>query len=215
LQIPSGATITKIDGIIVSNFYDVIKLIRQRRGQHISIDYRLSNEITGVVALDIPEDNDFINVKSILAELLPFKHLTELHKASGLFSALKMSYHATALRITETYLTVKRLIEGNVSPKTLMGPIGIVAFSYRIVSEAGLTYYIFLLAWISVVLAVLNFLPLPVIDGGHIIVLSVEKIKGSPLSRRVQEVWTYTGIVLLATLFIYVTGNDILRLILG
>ena len=60
----------------------------------------------------------------------------------------------------------------------------------------------------------MNFLPIPVVDGGVFALLIVEKIKGSPLSIRLQEVMTYAGLALIASLFLYVTYNDIIRLIL-
>jgi regulator of sigma E protease len=70
-----------------------------------------------------------------------------------------------------------------------------------------------LLALISANLAVINFLPIPVVDGGVFTLLIIEKIKGGPLSLRTQEIITYAGLALIATLFLYLTYNDILRLI--
>jgi regulator of sigma E protease len=75
--------------------------------------------------------------------------------------------------------------------------------------------FLYLLAFISANLAVMNFLPIPVVDGGVFVLLIVEKIKGSPLSIRFQEVMTYAGLALIVSLFLYVTYNDIIRLILG
>jgi regulator of sigma E protease len=213
LAVPNGATITRVDGIKVNNFYDIIEVVQHNRGQRISIEYRLSDKVAGAVAIQLPEQKDLINTSSALAAPLLFETLTRLCKASGPLDALKMGYRATGQKIAETYLTLRRLIQRNLSPKNLIGPVGIVAFGYRVVSEMGAISYLFFLAWVSVAVAVLNFLPLPVIDGGHIVMLIVEKIKGSPLSPRIQTVWSYTGVTLLAALFLYVTGNDIIRLI--
>jgi len=92
-----------------------------------------------------------------------------------------------------------------------MGPIGIITFSYRIVAEQQLVYYVYFLGLISAVIAVFNFLPLPPLDGGLVVILLVEKIKGSALSEQVQGVIAYAGWALIGTLFLYVTFNDIVR----
>jgi regulator of sigma E protease len=73
----------------------------------------------------------------------------------------------------------------------------------------------YLLAFISANLAVINFLPIPVVDGGVFVLLIVEKMKGAPVSIRVQEVITYAGLALLGTVFIYITYHDFLRLLFG
>ena len=111
----------------------------------------------------------------------------------------------------QTYVTLKRLVSGLVSPKELMGPVGIVTFSYRIVSEQPLIYYVYFLGLISACIAVFNFLPLPPLDGGHIVLLTIEKIKGSALSERTIGMVAYAGWVLIGTFFLYVTFNDIVR----
>ena len=73
----------------------------------------------------------------------------------------------------------------------------------------------YLLAFISANLAVINFLPIPVVDGGVFVLLIVEKIKGGPVSVRFQEIISYAGLALLAVLVLYLTYNDVLRLIFG
>jgi len=96
-----------------------------------------------------------------------------------------------------------------------MGPVGILTFSYRIVAAQPFIYYIYFLGLISASIAVLNFLPLPPFDGGLTVLLLVEKIKGSALSVRTQEIIAYVAWGLVGSLMLYVTFNDILRLIFG
>jgi regulator of sigma E protease len=120
-----------------------------------------------------------------------------------------MGLKKTSGFIAQTYVTLKRLLGGLVGPENLMGPIGIIAFSYRIVSEQPLIYYVYFLGLISAVIAVFNFLPLPPFDGGLVILLIVEKIKGTAVSEKVQGLLIYTGWVLVLMLFLYVTFNDI------
>ncbi|HUU17404.1 MAG TPA: site-2 protease family protein [Sedimentisphaerales bacterium] len=213
LAIPSGAAITLVDGTPVSSFYDVIREIRKYSGQRISIEYRLNEEIAGNVVLNVETNEESVTVKSAFSEIdfIPFAKLERLYKASGPIDAVVMGYRRTVMFVAQTYVTLKRLIGGLVSPKNLMGPVGIITFSYRIVSEQPLVYYVYFLGLISAVIAVFNFLPLPPLDGGLVVILFVEKIKGSALSERVQGVIAYAGWALIGTLVLYVTFNDIVR----
>jgi len=213
LAIPSGAAITVVDGTPVSSFYDVIREIRKYSGQRISIEYRLNEEIAGNVVLNVETNEESVTVKSAFSEIdfIPFGKLERLYKASGPINAVGMGYRKTVMFVAQTYVTLKRLIGGLVSPKNLMGPVGIITFSYRIVSEQPLVYYVYFLGLISAVIAVFNFLPLPPLDGGLVVILLVEKIKGSALSERVQGVIAYAGWALIGTLILYVTFNDIVR----
>lgn len=209
LKIPSGAMITAVDGEAVSDFYDVIREIKKYPGERITIDWRLDQETAGNVALDVGADGEFITVKSFIAEDIPFADLKRSYKASGPINAVVMGYRRTVMFIAQTYVTLKRLLGGLVSPDNLMGPVGIITFSYRIVSEQPMVYYVYFLGLISAVIAVFNFLPLPPLDGGLVVLLLVEKIKGSALSERVQTIIAYTGWMLVLLLFLYVTFNDI------
>ena len=125
-----------------------------------------------------------------------------------------MSCRKSVSFILQTYVTLKKLISGNVSLKAMSGPVGIAIITYQAVEESFVEF-LYLLAFISVNLAVVNFLPIPVVDGGVFVLLVVEKIKGSPLSIRVQEALTYTGLALILTVFAYLTYNDVLRQIVG
>ena len=101
------------------------------------------------------------------------------------------------------------------SAKNVSGPVGILSLSYDIVENKSLTFYFYFMAIISMCIAVFNFLPLPIVDGGLIVLLLVEKIKGSPVSLRVQEVINYAGLIMIGGFFLYVTFNDIARLVNG
>lgn len=209
LAIPRGATITAVDGEPVKSFYDVVREIRKYKGQRITIDYRLDAETAGDVALDVGDGKEYVTVKSTFKNYVPFGDLRIPYKANGPVDAVRMGLKKTSGFIAQTYVTLKRLLGGLVGPENLMGPIGIIAFSYRIVSEQPLIYYMYFLGLISAVIAVFNFLPLPPFDGGLVILLIVEKLKGSAVSDRVQGLLIYTGWVLVLMLFLYVTFNDI------
>ena len=137
--------------------------------------------------------------------------MEKIYKANGPANAVVMGYDKTVMFIAQTYVTLRRLAGGLVSPKDLMGPVGIITLSYRIVADRPFVYYVYFLGLISAAIAVFNFLPLPPLDGGLVVLLLIEKIKGSALSLRVQTIIAYAGWTLIGTLILYVTFNDIVR----
>ncbi|UCG49148.1 MAG: site-2 protease family protein [Phycisphaerales bacterium] len=209
LEIPRGSVITAVDGVPVSDFYEVVEQIRKNAGERITLDYRLDEKVAGAVGLGA--DDEYITVKSDLALPIPLETLLRVYKANGPVDAVAMGYRKTLGFITQTYVTLKRLAGGLVGPKNLMGPVGIMTLSYRIAKERPLIDYVYFLGLISAVIGVFNFLPLPPLDGGLVALLLIEKIKGSALSERVQAVVIYTGWALIGTLILYVTFNDIVR----
>ncbi len=216
LGIPRGAAITAVDGVKVSNFYDIIREVRRKNGQRITIDYRLNAETAGDVVLNMTNGKDLITAKSTFAEFVPFANLKNLYKASGRSNAISMGCKKTVMFIVQTYITLKQLLSGLISPKLLVGPVGIISLSYRIVSEQPtlqdkLIYYSYFLGLISACIAVMNLLPLLPFDGGVLVMLAVEKIKGSAISERIQGMLAYAGLILIGAFFIYVTFNDIVR----
>ena len=107
-----------------------------------------------------------------------------------------------------TYLTFERLFEGTVKVEHLKGPVGIAHMGTRI-AEKGIPWLLFFMALISVNLAVINFLPLPIVDGGQFIFLILEQIRGKPVSVEVQNIATVLGLVLIGAVFVVVTFHDI------
>jgi len=213
LSIPRGAVITKVGGVSVSSFYDIAGEIRRDSGRSVKIDYVSSDGKPGDVSVNVENVDKFITVKSVFGEVVPFRDLKRLYKANGPVQAVVMGCRKTVMFIAQTYVTLRRLIGGLVSPKSLMGPVGILTVSYKIVEHQPLINYVYLLALISACIAVFNFLPLLPFDGGHIVVLLIEKIKGSALSERVQGVLAYAGVVFVIALFLYLTFNDVVNLI--
>lgn len=104
------------------------------------------------------------------------------------------------------------LLSGDLSIRSLSGPISIVKYTSDSARD-GIQDFVFLLSFISISLFFFNLLPIPALDGGHLILYLVEAVKGSPISARFQRYYLATGAILLLSLFIFVTFNDILRLL--
>ena len=114
--------------------------------------------------------------------------------------------------IVMTYLTIDRLIRGSVGVEQLRGPVGIIHIGTQI-ADRGLTFLIFFLALISVNLAVINFLPLPIVDGGLFLLLIYEKLKGRPPSLAFQNAATIVGMFMIGTVLLVTFYNDVMRLV--
>ena len=122
-----------------------------------------------------------------------------------------MGTRETAKWIALTYLTIDRLVRGSVEVKQLHGPVGILEVGTKTAAQ-GMTYLLFFLGLLSVNLAVLNFLPLPVVDGGHMLFLAWEGCTGRPPSVMFQKWATMIGLGLLGSLFMVTFFNDLSRL---
>ena len=110
------------------------------------------------------------------------------------------------------FVVLGNLITGKLSIKNLSGPVGIFGIVGD-VKKQGLSSILYLLALLSINVGVINLLPFPAFDGGRILFLIIEKIKGSPINARVENIIHSIGFILLILLMIYVTINDILNLI--
>ncbi|MHC4266169.1 MAG: site-2 protease family protein, partial [Planctomycetota bacterium] len=117
--------------------------------------------------------------------------------------------------VLQTYLTLRSVVVADVGADNLMGPVGIIGFSYTVISRYSMMDYLYLLGLMSTCIAVFNFLPMLPFDGGHVVFLLIERIKGSPVHEKIQVSVATAGWILVGSLALYLTYNDIIRLITG
>lgn len=132
-------------------------------------------------------------------------------KTYGLTNAFKYTYKKTASIFKQMFVTVGYLFTGGIKISQLSGPVGI----YSVVGEqskAGLSSILYLIAFLSINVGFINLLPLPAFDGGHILFIIIEKIKGSPVNPKTENIIHTIGLMLLMLLMIYITLNDVLKL---
>lgn len=129
----------------------------------------------------------------------------------GPLAAIPHSIDRTWQLMTLTVGMLKKLITGDVSVKNLSGPVGI-AIGAGDHASYGLVYFLSFLALISVSLGILNLLPIPVLDGGHLMYYIIEWVRGKPVSEQVQAIGFRVGIALLFALMALALFNDITRL---
>jgi regulator of sigma E protease len=143
---------------------------------------------------------------------LPFEPEQIKRQAAAPIEAIKMGLAETRRVMLTTYVTFARLAQGTVKVEHLKGPVGIAHLG-TLVASKGMIHLLFFMALISINLAVINFLPLPIVDGGQFLFLIYEQVRGRPVPIGFQNAVTMAGLVLIAGMFLMVTFNDISNLL--
>ena len=123
----------------------------------------------------------------------------------------KMTYNVVVGTALSLFYFIVGAIKGDVGLSAIAGPVGIAGIAGS-AAKFGLVYFLSFIAFLSVNLAIINILPFPALDGGRLLFLLIEKIKGSPVSSRISSVVHGVGMAILLTLMLMVTYRDILKL---
>lgn len=127
-------------------------------------------------------------------------------------AALTEGWNETVDNVKMMYATIRSLFSGRVSPTNLGGPILIAQVAYS-AANTGFGEFLYFLGFISINLAVLNFLPIPPLDGGQMVFLIAEKVRGRPLPDSALIAGTYIGLLMVLFLMVFATYQDVFRLI--
>jgi len=206
-----GDEITAIDGKPVSNWNDMTEIIGASNGRTLKISVKRAG--TDLVFQITPE---LIPAKDIFGE--DIKRYVIGISSGGEFNTRKLNpFQAMAESFRQTYniielmvVIIGKLITGSISTDTIGGPIMIAKMAGD-EAKTGIENLIFFLALISVNLAIINLLPIPVLDGGHLLFFIIEAVKGHPVSLKVREVAQQIGLFIILLLVILVFYNDIFR----
>lgn len=133
-------------------------------------------------------------------------------KRTSPIAAVGKGMEETKKMVLTTYLTFARLFQGSVKVEHLKGPIGIADVGTKLAGK-GYIWLLFFMAAVSVNLAVVNFLPLPIVDGGHFCFLVWEQFTGKPVSAAVQNIAALAGLALIGAVFLMTTYNDLANLL--
>lgn len=210
--IPPGARITSVDGKPVSSFYEIARIMQENRGNKISIDYEYEGQSGGTAVF--VSDYEPVHAEASVAVPLPMSELTETFRADNPIEAASMGMKKVWQFVSRSYVTLGRLFQGSVPVSALSGPVGIISMTYK-VAGTTMDHYLYFLGLISSCLAVMNLLPLPVLDGGHIVLLIIEKITGKPVHEKILTPIMYIGLALLLGVIIWISYNDMVRLLFG
>ncbi len=216
--IESGCVIEKVNGRTVKDWAELYAVLKDQAGKDVTLTVRRSArpeaELTEakIGLLDSKAfDPDDYNFDMFIGKSRGFFDpiMTTVRKES-LGAALKWSLRESAGFMISTYVSIRSLVLGNVSADQFVGPLGMGGIAVRM-AERGFMHFFYFMAIISAVLAVMNFLPLPVVDGGHAVFLIIEKIRGKPLPIRAMNITQLIGLILLGLVFLALTYQDIMR----
>ena len=203
--IKPGDTITSISGENVTEWGQLLTLVTASQGKEFEIAWTHNYEtITKTIK---PKKNEK-NAQGVLGINFGQKKVVRKY---GLLKACSVGSHKAVINIKRIYLTIQGFVSKKLSTKALGGPVLIAQASYAS-AQSGIGKLMYFLAIISINLAVINILPVPVLDGGHLMFIGIEKIKGSPVSEKSMAIANYIGMGLILSLMIYATKNDIMRL---
>jgi regulator of sigma E protease len=176
-----------------------------QRADSKTVDLRLEQADREVTLTAVPDEAHPLDNRGLL-----FVLDVRLHRATGPWEAVGMGLHKTGAFVLETYRNLRGIVTGRISHKMVGGPVAMASMAYQAASQNVYQLIVFL-GIISVNLAVMNFLPIPVLDGGHAVFLLLEKIRGRPVSARTGRIATYVGLTLLLSLMGFVLFLDVTR----
>lgn len=209
----AGDRIVKVNGEPVTLWMDFVYQVRDNPGQPLVIEVESKGESR---ELTLTPDSKQGKTKlegfaGVVPEVIPLPEEYKTVKQYGPFAAVAEATDKTWQLMKLTVNMLGKLITGDVKLNNLSGPISI-AQGAGMSAEYGVIYYLMFLALISINLGIINLFPLPVLDGGHLLFLAIEKLKGTPVSERVQDVSYRIGSVLLVLLMGLALFNDFSRL---
>jgi regulator of sigma E protease len=212
-----GDRIQAIDGVSIASWTQVVAIIRGAPGRPLRLDAdrlgkTISLSVTPAEVVDRGQRVGRIGIGVLEGEFdrVALTTIVRYGPIESLGKAVGQTWDTSIFSLT----MLGRMIVGDVSWKNLSGPVTIADYAGQS-AKLGLAYYIKFLALISISLGVLNLLPIPLLDGGHLMYYIVEIIKGGPVSERVMEIGQQIGLALLAMLMAFAFYNDINRLVSG
>lgn len=206
--------ITAVDGIKVDFWEDLQRQIRQRKLKTsvMLTVLRADQELKFNVAIrDKVTDDQFGKKQSLgIIGISPFDEIVEIRH--GIFESAYLGLKKTVNLTILTYQGLGMLVSGKMSMRESMtGPLGIFFITSK-AAKLGLIAVMHLIAVLSVSLAIFNLLPLPILDGGHLFLLGLEKLRKKALGIKAEEIINNIGLTLIISLALFVTYNDIIRL---
>ena len=209
----AGDRIVKVNGQPLTQWMTFVTLVRDNPDKPLALDIERQGSS---LSLTLTPDSKQVNGKAegfagVVPKVIPLPDEYKTVRQYGPFSAVLEASDKTWQLMKLTVSMLGKLITGDVKLNNLSGPISI-AQGAGMSAEFGIIYYLMFLALISVNLGIINLFPLPVLDGGHLLFLAIEKLKGGPVSERVQDFSYRIGSILLVLLMGLALFNDFSRL---
>ena len=207
-----GDKINAIDFNEIQSWEDLKFFINSSEGKEILVSISRNNSNFDYVVQpklnQSPEAQWLIGIAANL-KILPS---SIMKKRYGFFEGSIKALKDTYSKSSESLIFLKKMIQGLISPRNLGGPVMIGQYAGDSIKYGGLFSFLMLMALISIGLGIINLLPIPVLDGGQAVLMTLEKIKGSPLSENFVGITHRLGIAFILCLMIFTFFNDLSRI---
>lgn len=202
-----GDRILSVNGKTIDRWSKMSELVQQSEGKALTIEFERDSRRQHVTLN--PQWNEKANLYLIgVNKSLELKTKDIIIKKHPFLKAIKEGTLENLRLIGLTMRVLGRLVTFRLSYKSLGGPVRI-AKVFAQAAETGFVQFIFFMSFLSIQLGILNFLPIPVLDGGHLFFMGIEAIRRRPVSQKVQSIATQLGLFLLLFLMLIVTIHDI------
>jgi len=205
----SSDLIRAVDGHPIAYWDQFVDFVLDSGGKALHIDVDRKGQL---LALSVTPKQGVIDAAEKYYLIGVQREFSLSYNRVGPREALRAAAAQTALLVTQTVDVVAKLLSGRVSVKQLQSVVGISRSAGEAVSQGAFAIISFM-ALISVNLGILNLLPIPILDGGHILLLSLEGIRRRDFSLAFKERFIQVGLVFLLVLIAYVMYNDVMRLL--
>lgn len=211
-----GDTLLAINGIKINSWLDFTQQIRNSPSEKLILTISRKNQLKQITIIpdSITDDNGQIIGKIGIMPTLNTKLLenNSYIKQYNVFTSLPYAYNACINMVISNLKILKYMLNGHISWHNLGGPIAIAKASQNALHQ-GVKAFVDLLALISLSLAVMNLLPIPVLDGGHILIYAIEWFRGKPLELHLQQLLFKIGLLVVLGVTGLALYNDILKLL--
>lgn len=212
-----GDVVLSANGIALQRWEDLVKVVSTHAEQTVTFEIRRGDTLLNIALQPraVQESGKTVGKIGAGPKLNEAEWQAMLNEVSyGPVDSLAQSLRKTLETSIISLKMMGKMVMGQVSMKNLSGPITIADYAGQS-AHMGLAAYLGFLALVSISLGVLNLLPVPLLDGGHLLYYVAELIKGSPVSEKVMEMGQKIGIAFLGTLMVFALYNDVHRLISG
>lgn len=209
-----GDSITAIDSNPINDWYTLAEYISERPNQTISAQILRQGQPKALsmhTSWALAPGWHIVGKVGIQGQTPKWPDHTEVYDQQNLWQSAKSAWAETRLFTRFNFIIIGKLITGKLSLATLGGPIAI----FKVADQAfkqGLVIYLYFLGTLSVMLACINLIPLPPLDGGQLAFLLIEAIRRNPISQPLQLLITRLGFILLIVLMFQATVNDFIRM---
>lgn len=208
-----GDRILSADGKPMPEWRDWVEYVRARPGQAIAVEVRRDDALINLSVTPVARDEQGASIGSVgmivRSPDIPANRLREFER--GPIEALSAAITRTWDLTMFTFESMGKMLRGLISPSNLSGPITIAQVAASSV-ESGLSSWLGFLALLSISLGAINLLPIPVLDGGHLLFYAIEAVIGRPVPERVQTYGYQVGMMMVLSLMAFALYNDVIRL---